>query len=277
MKKIIKESTGSVYLDFDELTDFPYDGEDYNGDPVKILRKGTSDSLGCTNPEAYGIDDGLADECVEVERNGHKVVFAYDESGVVVYRKHGEDTTKTEKKITYRQAVDIMEEENFLDFLIEERSSNSGDIPYIKKSKKELEVCAAVVYAAYLSGSVIKEDFSNLSIFHSGYIGIEIKVNNKVSVLVYCSPGVVGREDQKQPEFFIRCNALGIADSVYKCSDRGKPFGNVSMYEADVENEYGKMLTLLESILNPFNSKSSGSLNEMKKHPRPLSELSSRF
>ena len=253
MNNSIRESAESVYLDYDELTDFPYDGEDYNGDPVKILRKGTCDSLGCTNPEAYGIDDYLADECVEVERDGHKVVFAYDESGVVVYRKHGDDTSKTEKKLSYRQVVDIMEEENFLDFIINERSYNSRDISYIKKSKKELEVCAAVVYSAYLGSSVIKEDYSNLSVFHSGYVGIEIKVNNKVSVLVYCSPGVVGREDQKQPEFFIRCNALGVADSVYKCSDRGKPFGNVSMYEADVETAYSKMLTLLESILKPFN------------------------
>ena len=79
------------------------------------------------------------------------------------------------------------------------------------------------------------------------------KSKKAVSVLVYCSPGAVGLEDQKQPEFFISCNALGISDSVYKCSDKGKSFGNISMYEADAENAYNKLSTLLDSILKPFN------------------------
>ncbi len=95
------------YLSYEELTDFPYDGEEYFGEKVKVLAKGTFDELQEYNDVGIGKGDfGYSEDedendpdlldsiskCVGVElSDGTQTIYAYGDGGVTIKRNQSEE------------------------------------------------------------------------------------------------------------------------------------------------------------------------------------------
>ena len=98
----VSNDKDSKYLSYEELTDFPYDGEEYFGEKVKVLAKGTFDELEEYNDSGFSVsdfktDDNMPDndpdllesisQCVGVELpDGSNTIYVYGGDGVQVKR-----------------------------------------------------------------------------------------------------------------------------------------------------------------------------------------------